>query len=74
LCYWRDRVAQPLELLRTQVGDEAPLVRLEAVRACSFFANAQAADIALLALEQPMDPFLKFTLDETMKQLDQFVK
>ena len=30
LCYWRDRVSDPLELLRKQVNDENPRVRLEA--------------------------------------------
>ena len=43
LCYWRDRVEEPLELLRKQVNDEHPRVRLEAVRALSFF-NSQEAD------------------------------
>ena len=37
LCYWRDRVDEPLELLRKQVNDEHPRVRLEAIRALSFF-------------------------------------
>src|SRR5687767_4766964 len=37
LCYWRDRVDQPLELVKAQINDEHPRVRLEAVRACSFF-------------------------------------
>ena len=36
LCYWRDRIHEPLELLRKQVNDEHPRVRLEAVRALSF--------------------------------------
>ena len=43
LCYWRDRVDEPLELLRKQVNDEHPRVRLEAVRALSFFDGALAA-------------------------------
>ena len=30
LCYWRDRVDNPLERLRNQVNDEHPRVRLEA--------------------------------------------
>jgi glucose/arabinose dehydrogenase len=37
LCYWRDRVNEPLALLEIQAKDESPRVRLEAVRACSFF-------------------------------------
>ena len=37
LCYWRDRVKNPLALLKVQANDEHPAVRLEAVRAASFF-------------------------------------
>ena len=43
LCHWRDRVDGPLELLRVQVADEHPRVRLEAVRAASFFEGPQVA-------------------------------
>ena len=41
LCYWRDRVNDPLALLEVQAKDESPRVRLEAVRACSFFKTEQ---------------------------------
>jgi len=74
LCYWRDRVADPLSLLKVQAADEHPRVRLEAVRACSFFTTPQAAETALEVLNHPMDDFLKYTLDETMNTLDRFVK
>ena len=30
LCYWRDQVKEPLELLRVQINDAHPRVRLEA--------------------------------------------
>ena len=40
LCYWRDRVDDPLGLSKVQAGDEHPRVRLEAVRAASFFRGA----------------------------------
>jgi glucose/arabinose dehydrogenase len=74
LCYWRDRVADPLALLKVQVADEHPRVRLEAVRACSFFTTPQAAETALEVLNHPMDEFLQYTLDETMNTLDRFTK
>ena len=79
LCYWRDRVSAPLLLLKAQVQDESPRVRLEAVRACSFFKSAQAAEVALLALEKEANPakpdyYIKYCLDETMKALDKYVK
>jgi glucose/arabinose dehydrogenase len=74
LSYWRDAVADPLGLLKTQAADDHPRVRLEAVRACSFFATPQAAEVALEVLNHPMDAFLKYTLDETMNTLDRFIK
>jgi glucose/arabinose dehydrogenase len=74
LCYWRDRVSKPLDLLRTAATDDSPRVRLEAVRACSFFTTPQAADAALESLNKDQDPFLKYTLDETMKTLDRFTR
>ena len=72
LGYWRDRVADPLGLLKIQANDDHPRVRLEAVRACSFFTSAQAAEVALEVLNHPMDEYLKYTLDETMNTLDRF--
>lgn len=79
LCYWRDRVKDPLGLLEVQVKDESPRVRLEAVRACSFFSNSRAAEIALMSLDKEADPekpdyYIKYCLDETMKALDKYLK
>lgn len=79
LCYWRDRVPDALDLLAVQAQDESPRVRLEAVRACSFFPTAKAAEVALLVLDKEADPnkpdyYIKYTLDETMKQLDQYTR
>ncbi|MSU35942.1 MAG: azurin [Pedosphaera sp.] len=78
LCYWRDRVKDPLALLKVQVADSHPRVRLEAVRACSFFTTREAGDIALMALEKEADPnkpdyYIKYCLDETLKQLDKYM-
>lgn len=79
LCYWRDRVKDPLALLEVQVKDEHPRVRLEAVRACSFFPSAKAAEVALAVLDKEADPskpdyYIKYCLDETMRQLDKYTK
>jgi hypothetical protein len=74
LCYWRDRVAKPLELLKAQVNDENPRVRLEAVRALSFFDNQEAIDIATESLIYDQDDYLKYTLQETMNTLEKRVK
>ena len=79
LCYWRDRVKDPLTLLAVQAKDESPRVRLEAVRACSFFKTAKAAEVALAVLDKEADPnkpdyYIKYCLDETMKALDKYLK
>jgi hypothetical protein len=73
LCYWRDRVPNALALLKTQATDEHPAVRLEAVRAASFFQSNEAAEVALASLAQPQDRFLKYTLDQTMNTLKKFM-
>ncbi len=79
LCYWRDRVQNPLALLEAQVKDEHPRVRLEAVRACSFFTTAKAGEVALEVLDKEANPnkpdyYIKYCLDETMKALDKYMR
>lgn len=69
LCYWRDRVDDPLAMLATLAEDEFPRVRLEAVRACSFIPDKRAAEVALLALKHPRDKFLDYCLKETINGL-----
>jgi putative heme-binding domain-containing protein len=68
------RVADALDLLKLQADDEHPRVRLEAVRGASFFRDAKAAEVALTVLNHPTDPFLDFTLTQTMKQLQPYWK
>ncbi len=70
LCYWRDRVTKPLTLLRAQVNDDHPRVRLEAVRALSFFHSPEALEVAVESLIYPQDDYLKYTLKETMTTLE----
>jgi hypothetical protein len=77
LCSWRDRISDSLELLRKQVNDEHPRVRLEAIRALSFFDHDQATkaqEIALESLLYPQDDYLEYTLNETNKTLDRRLK
>jgi glucose/arabinose dehydrogenase/azurin len=70
LCYWRDRVPGALALFKTLADDEDARVRLQAVRAASFFTVAEAADVALTALKHPTDYYLDYTLKETLRQLE----
>jgi glucose/arabinose dehydrogenase len=77
LCYCRDQVSDPLALLKVQAGDEHPRVRLEAVRACSFFTGEEAllaAEAALESLQFEQDDYLKYTFEETMQTLDKYLK
>ena len=70
LCYWRDRVPDALGMLRKVASDEHPRVRLEAVRAASFFQETAAVDVALETLRKPTDYYLDYTMRETMRQLE----
>jgi glucose/arabinose dehydrogenase len=74
LCYWRDRVPTALALLKVQATDDHPGVRLEAVRAASFFKTNEAAEVALASLEKPSDRFLSYALDQAMNTLKPFIK
>ncbi|HTD88166.1 MAG TPA: HEAT repeat domain-containing protein, partial [Candidatus Binatia bacterium] len=70
LCYWRDRVPNTLALLAEAAVDEHPRVRLEAIRAASFFKSIDAANVALAALKYPTDYYINYTLKETLRQLE----
>jgi len=74
LCYWRDRVAQPVDLLKQQVNDQHPRVRLEAVRALSFFHDQTALAAALESMLHPQDDYLTYTLNETLNTLERRIK
>ena len=71
LCYWRDRVQQPLNLLQSAANDDAPRVRLEAVRALSFFEGRRPLELAHEILKHDTDYYLVYTFNETLRQLQQ---
>jgi hypothetical protein len=70
LSYWHDRLEKPVALLRQRINDEHPRVRLEAVRAASFFAADDVQEAVLDALNHDLDEYLDYTLDETLRALD----
>ena len=74
LCSWRDRVPGALDLLKTLAADPYPRVRLEAVRAASFFAEPEAIEVALISADHPTDEYLDYTRGETMKALEPYWK
>lgn len=69
LCDWRDRIPNALALLRTQAQDPHPRVRLEAVRAASFFDDSEALAVAVQSLDQPTDYYLDYVFEETLRVL-----
>ncbi|HEX2747823.1 MAG TPA: c-type cytochrome [Verrucomicrobiales bacterium] len=71
LCYWRDRVPAALDLLSVAVKDSAPRVRLEAVRAASFFNGADTVKALEIANAASVDKdyYIDYCYKETMKQL-----
>lgn len=70
LCYWRDRIGKPLDLLHVQINDSNPRVRLEAIRALSFFHGEQPLTVLVEALSQPDDEAIKYTFRETLRTLE----
>ena len=74
LCCWRDRVPDALEILRKLARDEHPRVRLEVVRAASFFDEPDALDVALTTAESPTDYYLDYARGETLRALEPAVK
>jgi glucose/arabinose dehydrogenase len=74
LCYWHDRIPTSLDMMKKLVVDDSPRVRLEAVRACSFFKDPKALEVALDSLNKDQDEYLKYTLDETTKTLERLEK
>jgi azurin/lysophospholipase L1-like esterase len=72
LCYWRNRVPDTFGQLKVAANDEDPRVRLQAVRAASFFEGPlalEAVQVAYEVLKQPLDYYLDYTFKETMRQL-----
>jgi putative heme-binding domain-containing protein len=69
LCYWRDGVADSLEIFKKLAMDEHPRVRLEAVRAASFYTVPDAVEVVMTSAGRPSDPYLDFVRNETMKTL-----
>ncbi|MBI5757919.1 MAG: HEAT repeat domain-containing protein, partial [Planctomycetales bacterium] len=66
---WHDRLPNALDLLRRAAADESPRVRLMALWAASFIPSPEAAEVVLIANEQPTDLHLEFLSKEVMRTL-----
>jgi azurin len=69
LCELRHELPDALEGVALMAADADARVRVEAVRACSFFASARAAELALRAASQPLDRYSRYVLRETLLTL-----
>lgn len=71
---WRDRLANALEMLKGLAADPHPRVRIEAIRAASFFPTADAIEVPLISADHPSDQYLEFARNETMRTLEPYWK
>lgn len=69
--HWQKKLpaGELLQIAAQAATDENPRVRLEGVRAAAVFPDARAAEVALTALNRPMDRWLDFALWTTMRDL-----
>ncbi len=65
----REYISDALDLVAPLIDDPHPRVRLEVVRAASFFPATSSAVLALKALRHPMDAELSYTLESTLGAL-----
>lgn len=70
LYHWRDQVADPMQLLRQAAEDPFMRVRREAVITLGYMASAEAAQLAMQVMNQPMNEYLDYALWTTMRQLE----
>jgi putative heme-binding domain-containing protein len=64
------RLPGGIAILKRAVTDEHPRVRLEAVRALSFVETLEAAELAASAAGKPLDYYLEYTLEHTLRALE----
>lgn len=67
--HWATRMPAPLDLLATLTSDEHPLVRLEAIVACSYVADAKAVEVAARAADRPLEPALRYAFIQCVHTL-----
>ena len=69
VAHWHGRLSDPVALLAERVADDHPRVRLEAVRALGKIPEARSAEVAMRALDRPVDRFLDYALWMTARDL-----
>ncbi len=66
---WHSQIPDAMNLLAERVADDDPQVRLEAVRACAGIPTVASAEIAMRAVDRPMDRFLDYAVFQTANDL-----
>lgn len=74
LSFHLDEHAEALAWLKQAAVDAHPRVRLEAVRAASYFHIPEAMEIVLLAETAPSDDYVDFVRRETLKTLEPLLR
>lgn len=69
LRYWHPQISGALDLLAAQVTDDQPRVRLAAVITLSHIPTARAMELAAMAIDRPMDPYLAQALNSAANAL-----
>ncbi len=69
LGHWLPREPKAMQYLTQLVNDQHPRVRLEAVRVLALIPTAQAAEVAMLALDHEVDEWLDYALWQTAREL-----
>ncbi|MEQ1828701.1 MAG: PVC-type heme-binding CxxCH protein [Pirellula sp.] len=67
LGYWRNNVPEVNSLIKAQLNDKHPRVRIEAVRASSYLKPADIQEAVLDVLNYEIDDELQYALDETLR-------
>lgn len=63
---FRDIVPEALALLKAAAGDDAPRVRVEAVRGLSLYDAPDAVEAVLSVTTKPMDYWLRYTVEHAL--------
>jgi len=67
---WHKKLDHPLELLAAGVADDHPQVRLEAVRSLAQIKEPRAVEMAMDALDRPVDKYVDYALWLTARDLE----
>ncbi len=69
LCYWREKIPDSASRMLKMAADDSPRVRLEALRAASFFPTADGLPIMVEVFGKPTDKYLDWLAQEVLRAL-----